>query len=66
VGTRCSWQRQEALGIARGTIKATVLIETVLGGRLKMDEILYELARALGRAQLRALGLHLQLHQEIP
>ncbi|MBA2351126.1 MAG: malate synthase A [Burkholderiales bacterium] len=33
---------QEALGIARGTIKATVLIETVLGA-FEMDEILYEL-----------------------
>lgn len=33
---------QESLGIARGTIRATVLIETVLGG-FEMDEILYEL-----------------------
>ena len=33
---------QEALGIARGTIKATVLIETVLAA-FEMDEILYEL-----------------------
>ena len=33
---------QEALGIPRGTIKATVLIETILAA-FEMDEILYEL-----------------------
>ncbi|HEY1491366.1 MAG TPA: malate synthase A [Steroidobacteraceae bacterium] len=33
---------QEALGIARGTIKATVLIETILAA-FEMDEILFEL-----------------------
>jgi malate synthase len=33
---------QEALGIARGTIRATVLIETVLAA-FEMDEILWEL-----------------------
>ncbi|HSW53211.1 MAG TPA: hypothetical protein VLG93_08260, partial [Sulfuricaulis sp.] len=33
---------QERLGIARGTIKATVLIETILAA-FDMDEILYEL-----------------------
>jgi malate synthase len=33
---------QESLGIPRGTIKATVLIETVLAA-FEMDEILYEL-----------------------
>jgi malate synthase len=33
---------QEALGIARGTIKATVLIETILAA-FEIDEILYEL-----------------------
>jgi malate synthase len=33
---------QEALGIPRGTIRATVLIETVLAA-FEMDEILYEL-----------------------
>ncbi len=33
---------QDTLGIARGTIKATVLIETVLAA-FEMDEILYEL-----------------------
>jgi malate synthase len=33
---------QDALGVARGTIKATALIETVLAA-FEMDEILYEL-----------------------
>jgi malate synthase len=33
---------QAALGVPRGTIKATVLIETILGA-FEMDEILYEL-----------------------
>ena len=33
---------QDALGIKRGTIKATVLIETILA-TFEMDEILYEL-----------------------
>ncbi|WP_409342035.1 malate synthase A [Paenibacillus sp. MBLB4367] len=33
---------QDALGIAQGTIKATVLIETILAA-FEMDEILYEL-----------------------
>ena len=33
---------QDALGVPRGTIRATVLIETILGS-YEMDEILYEL-----------------------
>jgi len=33
---------QDALGIARGTIRATVLIETILAA-FEMDEVLYEL-----------------------
>jgi malate synthase len=33
---------QDALGMARGTVKATVLIETILAA-FEMDEILYEL-----------------------
>jgi len=35
---------QDALGIPRGTIRATVLIETILAA-FEMDEILYELRR---------------------
>ena len=41
-GTTCSCFAQEALGMPRGTIKATVLIET-LPAAFEMDEILYEL-----------------------
>ena len=54
---------QDELGVPRGSIRATVLIETLLAA-FEMDEILYELTRALGGAQLRALGLHLLVHQE--
>jgi malate synthase len=39
---------QDELGIPRGSIRATVLIETILAA-----------------FELRALGLHLQLHQEV-
>ncbi len=38
---------QEALGIPRGTIRATVLIETILAA-FEMDEILYELREHSG------------------
>jgi malate synthase len=38
---------QDRLGIARGTIKATVLIETILAA-FEMDEILYELREHSG------------------
>ncbi len=44
---------------------ATVLIETILAA-FEMDEILYELREHSRGPQLRALGLHLQLHQEVP
>ena len=56
---------QDQLGMARGTIKATVLIETILAA-FEMDEILYELREHSAGPELRALGLHLQFHQEIP
>ena len=41
-GTTSSLRRRSALGIPRGTIRATVLIET-LPAAFEMDEILYEL-----------------------
>ena len=41
-GTTSSSPRRSALGIPRGTIRATVLIETILAA-FEMDEILYEL-----------------------
>ncbi len=54
---------QKDLGIPNGTIRATVLIETILGA-FQMDEILWELKDHSRGAQLRPLGLHLLLHQE--
>ena len=41
-GTTCSCSRRTALGIPRGTIRATVLIETYPAA-FEMEEILYEL-----------------------
>jgi malate synthase len=55
---------QDTLGIPRGTIKVTVLIETILAA-FEMDEILYELRDHIAALECRALGLHLQHHQKI-
>ena len=41
-GTTCSFSRRTICGIPHGTIRATVLIETILAA-FEMDEILYEL-----------------------
>ena len=46
-------------GIPRGTIRATVLIETILAA-FEMDEILYELREHSAGAERGPLGLHLQ------
>ena len=56
---------QEALGIPRGTIRATVLIETY-PGRLRDGGDPLRAARALRRSQRRPLGLHVHRHQEVP
>ena len=48
-----------------GTIRATVLIET-LPAAFEMEEILYELRDHSRGAQRRPLGLHLLDHQELP
>ena len=56
---------QDALGLPRGTIRATVLIET-LPAAFQMDEILYELRDHSARAQRRPLGLHLLDDQVLP
>jgi malate synthase len=56
---------QDTLKIPRGTIRATVLIETILA-TFEAEEILYELRGTFGGIELRALGLHFQLHQKIP
>ena len=54
---------QDELGMPRGTIKATVLIETILAA-FEMDEILYELREHSAGPERRPLGLHLQRDQE--
>ena len=56
---------QQDLGIPQGTIRAMVLIETILAA-FEMDEILYELREHSAGFELRPLGLHLQFHQAIP
>jgi malate synthase len=53
---------QDELGLPRGTIRATVLIETILAA-FEMDEILYELGRTR-RPERGPLGLPLQRDQE--
>ena len=55
---------EDELGLPRGTIRATVLIETILAA-FEMDEILYELREHACRAERRPLGLHLQRDQEV-
>jgi malate synthase len=55
---KASWR------LPKGTIKATVLIET-LPAAFEMDEILYELRDHIGGPQLRPLGLHLFVHQAL-
>ncbi len=64
-GTTSSSRPSKTRGLPQGTIRATVLIETILAA-FEMDEILYELRDHIGRAELRPLGLHLQLHQALP
>ena len=56
---------EEYLGVPYGSIKATVLIETILGA-FEVEEIPLRAARPLGGMQRRALGLHLQRQQEVP
>ena len=56
---------QDQLGIPRGTIKATVLIETILAA-FEMEEILYELREHSAGPQRRTVGLHLLRDQEVP
>ncbi len=53
---------QDALGVPRGSVRATVLIETILAA-FEMDEILYELpGGSLGGIELRPVGLYFQLY----
>ena len=63
-GTTSSSSPRSYLGIPHGTIRATVLIETITAA-FEMDEILYELRDHCAGPQRRPLGLHLQHHQEL-
>jgi len=54
---------QNEIGLPQGTIKATVLIETINAIRDGRDPV--RTARAQRRPERRPLGLHLQLHQEV-
>ena len=64
-GTTSSPSPRSALGIPHGTVRATVLIETIPAA-FEMDEILYELRDARLRAERRPLGLPVQHHQVLP
>ena len=55
---------QDELGIPQGTIRATVLIETVVAA-FEMDEILYEL-REHSPASTSGAGTTSSVHQEVP
>ena len=56
---------QDLLGIPQGTIRATVLIETITAA-FEMEEILYELRDHAVGPERRPLGLHLLPDQELP
>ena len=56
---------EDELGLEPGTIRATVLIET-LPAAFEMEEILYELREHSCGAQRRPLGLHLLDDQDLP
>ncbi len=56
---------QEQLGIPQGTIKATVLIETILAA-FEMDEILYELREHSAGLNCGRWDYIFSFHQEIP
>ena len=56
---------EEALGLDRGTIKATVLIETIPAA-FCMDAILYELRDHAAAPERGPLGLHLLDDQALP
>lgn len=56
---------QDYVGIPQGTVRATVLIETITAA-YEMDEILYELRDHASGLNSRPLGLPLLHHQELP
>ena len=64
-GTRCSSSRRSGSGSSRGTIQATVLIET-LPGRVRDGGDPLRAPRPLRRAERRPLGLHVLGDQVLP
>ena len=56
---------QDELGVPRGTIKATVLIETIVAA-YEMDEILYELRDHSAGLNAGRWDYIFSLHQEVP
>ena len=58
------WRRSE-LGIPQGTIRATVLIETILAA-FEMDEILYELRDHSAGLNCGRWDYIFSCHQEVP
>ena len=52
---------EEKFNLSKGTIKATVLIETILAA-FEMDEILYELKNNIVGLKLRKMGLYFFFH----
>ena len=59
-----SFRTQAKLGLPKDTIRATVLIDTILAA-IEMDETLSELRDHSAGLNCGPLGLHLQLYQEI-
>ena len=55
---------QDELGLPQGTIKATVLIETILAA-FEMDEILYELREHSAGLNAGRWDYIFSLHQEV-
>ena len=64
-GTRSSSTAQAALGVPRGSIRATVLIETIQR-RVRDGRDPVRAARARGGPQRRPLGLPVQRDQDVP
>ena len=56
---------RRVLGIPRGTIRATVLIETILAA-FEMDEILYELREHAAGLNAGRWDYLFSVHQEVP
>ena len=55
---------QKALGVPYGSVRVTMLIETILA-TFEAEEMLYEVRDHCSGLKLRALGLYFQLHQKL-